>query len=1045
MLTHLYTRGRVLLVCTLLAVLGSTALFGQAVNGTISGTVTDPSGAAIAGATVTVTNTATQVARTVTTNNDGRYSVPELIVGSYDVRVSAPGFQNSVQTSVPVVVGGERVTNFSMKIGQAQETVTVEAAAAQVDTTSSAVSTLVETKQVEDLPLNGRDYTQLITLAPGVQQMTPTAPGFYGTGEDYSISGARPEGQAYLMDNTNVQDFWNHGPGSASLGTTLGMDAIAEMNIQTNTYSAQFGGAGAAINVVTKSGTNDFHGTLFEYLRNSDLDARAFYDPSQIPELRRNQFGGSLGGPVKKNKLFFFFNYEGYRNNQGLTEVATVPTAASRVVPPGPESALISQILSYYPLPTYNIVGDAGFVNEVDTQVGRENFFLGRVDYNISNSDSLFVRYVNDSGYYHDPFSGSPIPLWPETRNTANQYATIEERHIVSPQLLNLARVSLVRTDESANLTNNEPGLYFYPSNLKNGTLAITGFSPLGSSIFLPYYFVQNKFGAGDDLYWTLGRHSLRFGVDVQRVQSNLNAPGWLGGEYSFPSLQSFESASPLFFLGPLPDLLDGDRDFRELDVTPYIQDDWKINNKLTLNIGLRYEFVSNPVTDKQPLYAVTNFLTATDWTHVTNVFRNNPSLKNFDPRFGFAYSPFNDNKTVIRSGFGIFHDPIAPRTYASAYYFDPPFSSDVVIGPTFPYPNFGAAPQPSQSNGVDYNTDTTPYIMQYNFNIQREIAPATILQVGYVGSKGVHLFYQADRNPPVPVIGPDGHQQFGFLIPFVGPEPYTRENPALGYFNSAEDGANSVYNSLQVTVNRRFSHDVQGQVSYTWSHCIDDSSSTYGLEEGGFPVQDPYNMAADRGSCAFDRRHSTIASLLYQVPFHGTFPIHQLFEGWQLTGIATIHSGTPFNVGDGFDQAGTGNIFAYDRPNLNPGCTAGNIITGNVNQWFNPGCFSLPPVGELGNFGRDVLTGPFFWNIDFSTIKNTKLSERFTLQFRAEFFNIFNHTNLGLPSFGAPGIFEQGFTATGQQAISVNPVAASITSVASNMRQIQFALKLIF
>ncbi len=1035
MLTQSYVRGRALLVIALFALLGAITLWGQAVNGTIAGTVTDPSGAAIAGATVEIRNTATQSVRTVTTNAQGRFAVPELFVGNYDVRVSMAGFQNSVQTGVPVVVGGERVVDVAMKIGQAQETVTVEAAASQVDTSSSAVSTLVESKQVEDLPLNGRNYTQLITLAPGVQAMKPSAPGFYGTGEDYSIGGARPEGQAFLMDNSNVQDFWNHGPGSAVLGTTLGVDAIAEFSIQTNTYSAQFGGSGAAINAVTKSGTNVFHGTLFEYLRNSDLDARAFYDPAQIPAFHRNQFGGSIGGPIKKNKLFFFFNYEGLRNDQGLTQVAFVPTAAARV---GAATPQIAQILSYFPLPTVDIGGGVGEAFEGGTQLGNENYYIGRVDYNISSSDSIFSRYVSDRAYFHDPFSGGPIPLWPETHHTANQYATVEERHIISPELLNLARVSFVRTREGSDLTNNVDGLYFYPSNLKNGTLDITGLSPLGSSIFLPFYFVQNKFGEGDDLYWTLGRHSLRFGVDVERVQSNLNAPGWLGGEYSFSSLGQFLAGQPTFFLGPLPNMLDGDRDFREIDVNSYVQDDWKVSSKLTLNIGLRYEFVTNPVTALHPLYAITNFYTSTDWTHVPNVFRNNPSLRNFDPRIGFAYSPFSDNKTAIRGGFGIFHDPISPRTYASAYYFDPPFSSDFILFPTFPYPNFGAAPGPSQSNGVDYNTDATPYIMQYNFNIQREIFPSTILQVGYVGSKGVHLFYQADRNPPVPFIGADGQQVFGTLTPF-GIANNPRRNLALGSFNSAEDGANSVYNSLQVTVNKRFQRNVQGQMSYTWSHCIDDSSSTYGLEEGGFPVQNPYNMAADRASCAFDRRHSLIVSTLWQIPFHGAFPVHQLFEGWQVSGIATVHSGTPFNVGDGFDQAGTGNIFAYDRPNLNPGYTAGSIVTGTLNQWYNPNALSLSPVGELGNFGRNVLTGPFFWNVDFSAIKDTKLSERFTLQFRAEFFNIFNKPNWGLPNAAN---FTQ-IPGTGGGAIS--PTAGQITTLASNMRQIQFALKLIF
>jgi hypothetical protein len=1034
MLTQLYLRGRVLLV---LAAIGATALWSQAVNGTISGIVTDPSGAAIAGATVEVKNTGTQVVRTVTTNAQGRYAVPELIVGAYDVRISMMGFQNTVQTGVPVVVGGERVVDVTMKIGQAQETVTVEAQAAQVDTTSSAVSTLVETKQVEDLPLNGRNYTQLITLAPGVQSSKPAAPGFYGTGEDYSISGSRPEGQAFLMDNSNVQDFWNHGPGSAVLGTTLGVDAIAEFSIQTNTYGAQFGGAGAVINAVTKSGTNNFHGTLFEYLRNSDLDARAFYDPSQIPAFHRNQFGGSIGGPIKKNKLFFFFNYEGLRNDQGLTEIAFVPTAAARA---GASSPLIQQILGYYPLPTINLGGGIGEAFDGGTQLGNENYLIGRVDYNLSASDSIFTRYVNDRAYSHDPFSGGPVPLWPETHHTANQYGNVEERHIISPEILNLARVSFVRTREGSDLTNNEPGLSFFPDR-KNGTISITGLSPLGSSIFLPFYFVQNKFSEGDDVYWTMGRHSIRFGADITRVQSNLNAPGWLGGEYIFPSLQAFLGATPLIFLGPSPNLLDGDRDFREIDSNSYIQDDWKVNSRLTLNLGLRYEFVTNPVTALHPLYTVTNFLTSTGWTLVPNVFRNNPALKNFDPRVGFAYDPFGDHKTSIRGGFGIFHDPIAPRTYSSAYYFDPPFSSDVIVFPTFPTPKFGASPPPSQTNGVDYNTDVTPYDMQWNFNIQREIASATIVQVGYVGSRGVHLFYQADRNPPVPTIGPDGNEVFGTFAPFGGPGPNPRVNPALGYFNSAEAGANSSYNSLQVNLNRRFQKNVQGQVSYTWSHCIDNSSSTYGLE-GGFPIQNPYNAKAEVGNCIFDRRHSLVLSSLVQLPFHGSFTGHQLIEGWQVTGIATVHSGIPFTIGDGFDQAGTGNPFANDRPNLNPGYTANSITTGTLNQWFNTAAFSLPPVGEFGNFGRDVLTGPFFWNIDFSVIKNTKLSERFTLQFRAEFFNILNHANWGLPN---AGVFTQGFTATGSPVYSISPVAGQITTLAEPMREIQFALKLIF
>ena len=789
---------RALVSLALLVTAGTTSLFGQGVNGTISGTVTDPSGASVANATVEVKNRATQVTRSVKTNAQGRYSVPELIVGSYDVRVTLQGFQTSVQTGIPVVVGAERVVDVTLQIGQAQQTVTVEAQVAQVDTASSAISTLVEAKQVADLPLNGRNYTQLISLAPGVQQTpSPFPSGFYGRGNDFAVSGARPEGQAFLMDNSNVQDFWNHGPGSAVLGTTLGVESIAEFSVQTNTYSAQFGGSGAVINAVTKTGTNTFHGSLFEFLRNSDLDARAFYDPSQLPGFRRNQFGVALGGPIKKDKAFFFFNYEGLRNNQGLTEVAFVPDTAARA---GATSPLIQQLLSYYPLPTTEIGGGIGEVAQVGTQVGDEDYFIGRVDYNLSSKDSIFARYVSDRASFTDPFSGSSITLWPETHHTGNQYATVEERHIVSPSVLNLFRESFVRTREGSDLDSNLPGLSFYPGR-KNGTIDITGLSPLGSSIFLPFYFVQNKFTTGDDVYWTVGNHSIRFGGDITRFQANLNAPGWLGGQYVFTSLQGFLAAQPLLFFGPLPNESDGDRDFREIDLNGYVQDDWKVSSKLTLNMGLRYEFVTNPTTDKHPLSAITNFATATGFTGVPNVFLTNPSLKNFDPRFGFAYDPFSDHKTSIRGGFGIFHDPIEPRTYASGYYFDPPYSFVVQVFPTFPTPTL-TSPQPSQSNGVNYDTSGTPYQMQWNFNIQREIASATIFTIGYVGSRGVHLFYQRDQNPPTLTTAPDGNQAFAQLLPIFpgGPLGITtnpRINPALGPFNSATDGGNSVYNAL--------------------------------------------------------------------------------------------------------------------------------------------------------------------------------------------------------------------------------------------------------
>jgi outer membrane receptor protein involved in Fe transport len=1036
---------RALCVAAVFCFLACSLVFGQITNSAISGTVTDASGAVVAGASIQVKNVATGVTRTIISDAQGRYNALDLLVGDYEVQASIQGFQTVVRKGITLTVGSRSVIDFSLTPGQQQQTITVEAQVSQVETTSSAMSMLVEPKQVENLPLNGRNYTQLLMLAPGVQQTASTFPsGFYGRGADYSFSGARPEGQAFLMDGTNVQNFWNHGPGSAVLGTTLGVEAIAEFSAQTNTYSAQFGGAGGSINAVTKSGTNGFHGSVFEFLRNSALDSRSFTDGAKKPPFKRNQFGGAIGGPIKKDKAFFFFNYEGLRNRQGLTNIAFVPDENARLgILPGSNTPLpltpqIKTLLGYYPHMTSQTAAQAaggiGQVGVVDTQVGDENYYVARVDYNISDKDSFFARYVYDTAKYHDPFSGSAVNLWPETHNTGNHYATIEEKHLFSPTIVNLLRGGFVRTREGSDLDNNLPGLYFYTDGRKNGTIGVTGLSPLGSSIFLPFWFVQNKYSFADEVIWTKGSHSIRFGGTFERVQSNVNAPGWLGGQYVFNSLSDFLHSSPFLFFGPLQSQSDGYRDFREINFTPYIQDDWKVSKRLTLNLGVRYDWVSNPVTHKHPLSTILDYKTSTGFTVVPNVFKNNPSTRNFDPRFGFAWDPFDDHKTSIRGGFGMFHNPVVPRTYASGYYFNPPYSFVVQVFPQFPVANI-TSPLPSQSNAVNYDTPSTPYMTQWNLNIQRELPGSTILTIGYVGSRGTHLFYQRDQNPPIPTIGANGQRVFSTPGPF-GPVTNPRVNPALGPYNGAEPQANSSYQSLQVNANRRFRNNLQAQLGYTYSHCIDTSSNTYGLE-GGFPAMDPYDARRDRGSCLFDRRHTLVASALWAIPFKGKFTGHQVFEGWQIGGILTVRSGGPYTITDGFDYPGMGAAFVAPRPNLNAGRTADNITLGSPDKWFDPTAFSLPPAGQLGNLGRDNFIGPHTRNFDFSVMKDTAIpsvSEQFRIQFRAEFFNITNHPNYGQP---VGGVFVNGG--------APNPTVAQITTLRVPMRQIQFGLKIAF
>src|SRR5579875_864311 len=1010
-------------------------------SATMLGTVTDSAGAVVPNAVVQVKNVGTGQTQQVQTDAQGRYTVPDLPIGNYEAQVSAQGFRTTVRTGITLTVGAQAVVDFSLAIGQPQQTVTVEAEVSQVDTLSTAVSSHVEQQQINDLPLNGRNFTDLVTLAPGVAGGSQIGNGganlLYGTENNFSVSGARAEGQAYLLDNTDIQGFWAHGSGSGVMGTTLGIEAISEFSVLTNTYSAQFGGNGAVVNTASKSGTNSFHGSAYEFLRNSALDARNFFDGSSVPAFRQNQFGGSLGGPIKKDKLFFFVNDEELRKSLGQTVVALVPDAnAHKGIVNGVNVGVnpsIAPLLALYPLPTTTPVNGVGTVSEVDSQVGNENYLLARIDYNLSAKDSLFVRYVRDYGNIVYPFLGSPLPpRWPEVGSTANQFATIEERRVISPAVVNLLRFSFTRTRETdvEQHPDQNPALDFFPVRGQNGGVNITGLSSLGPSIYAPLLEVQNKFPLADDVIWTHGAHSLRFGATLNRVQSNFMQQGWWGGFYTFPSLTAFLQATPSLFQGPEPGLTDSSRDFREIDASGYIQDEWKVLPKLTLNIGLRYDFVTDPTTDLQPLETLIHPPFGT-FQKVSHVFASNPSLHNFDPRFGVAYDPFGDHKTAIRAGFGIFYDPIEARSYASGYYFNPPYALAFVPLPQFPNPFPGALPPPAQLVGVDYNTTQSPRMYQWNFNIQRQLTGSTTLTVGYVGSRGVHLYAARDINPVLPNVV-NGVDVFGFPSgpTKIGITSNPRLNPAGSALSSEAPVGDSNYNSLQVGLNRRFARGLQSQLSYTWSKCMDDASGTYGLE-GGIPWSNPLDGSFDRGRCLFDRPQVFRLSGVYAFPFQKNI----LVKGWQMDGNFVAQSGSPWNVTVGFDQAGDV-VAGSERPNVV--LPENKIINGSVSQWANPAAFALPAPGTLGDLQRDFLPGPGIVDFDYSIIKDTPLKERAHLQFRAEFFNILNHPNFSLPNASA---FVQGPNGTG----TPNPTFGKITSTTTNSRQIQFALKLMF
>jgi len=1096
MLMNVFFRRKVTLAILLLAGSAGVSRLGAQATGTISGIVTDTSGAAMADAAVQVRNVGTGITQSVTTDAQGRYSAPDLGIGEYEVQAAKTGFQTVVRKGITLTVGAQPVVDFNLPVGQSQQTVTVQAEVSQVETQSTAVGALVEGKQIVDLPLNGRNFTQLLTLAPGVTQIPLGAPGagstFYGNGQKYSIAGSRPSGQNYLLDDQDMTNFWNNGPGAGGLGTALGVEAIAEFQTLTNTYSTQFGGNGAVINASSRPGTNSFHGSAFEFLRNDKLEARNFFDGAKPPTFRRNQFGGSVGGPIKKDKIFFFVNYEGLRQTQIVTNLVTVPdqcahqfltsTATPGVCGPavtqtgtpfGTNPAVqqaIRNTMVLWPNTAFNelvtggVPSGTGQAFVLDPNIGTENYFLGRMDYTLSSKDQLFGRFVSDLATRN--FT-TGIPYWPETDTTRDYFVSIEERRVISPTLINSVHISFSRTWEAAAVlgsptvsggavtpgtiasSGNHPLQFFgTAAGREDGTIAtFSGLTALGASTTLPFYLVPNKYSYGDDVIWTHGAHSVKAGATATRQQENTWAPFVVGGNWTFPSLTAFMQGAVSQVQGQVSDAqnptADATKDYRYWVFGAYIEDQWKATNKLTVNIGLRYSPTTIISENKHLMYNLINpVVPGGSFVPVTTETATNPSVRNWDPRLGLAYDPFADHKTSIRASFGMFHNVIYSRDLN--YWLQPPFltaTQTSAQGLAYPllFSNLGPGNNSitvptngtlSITNGDYYGVHSTPYQMQWNLTIQREVMENTVFTIGYVGSHNLHMFIQRDFNYPQPVVGPSGRLTFSNAAGVPNP----RLDPQYNSLQLADNLADSHYDALQTSLDHRFSHGWQSQVSYTYSKSIDNGSGTYGLDGGGI-ASNPFNVALDRGLSNFNRTNNFRVSGTYNIPGKVNGFFGQVVNGWQLTGVFGYLSGAPANPTSATNRVFTGTGSNTGRPDFVSGC---NLYSGfqTLSAWFNTACFALQPQGTYGDAGRDIIIGPNLWNLDDSLTKDfkvTKVSEQFRVQFRAEAFNILNH-----PSFQNPNT-------TIFAGAALNASAGKITATNSSPRQIQLALKIVF
>jgi carboxypeptidase family protein/TonB-dependent receptor-like protein len=1021
---------RLIGVLTLLsATLGAPAASAQITAATIAGVVTDETGGVLPGVEVTVKNLATGLERSAVAATAGSYTISGLPPGVYDARATLSGFTTAVQSGIQLTVAQQANLNLTMKVGRS-ELVVVVARIALVETKSSSLSGVVDEETIEDLPLNGRNFLDLALLQPGVAAFKALP----GRGQQLNINGAGGRSNSYLLDGANMKSVAGRGLSNAA-DTTLGLDMIREFRVVTNAFSADYGRAmGGVILVVTKSGTNGFRGSAFEFFRNSTLDARNFFDTDK-PPFERHQFGFTMGGPIRKDKTFFFGGAEWLVERLGLTQVTTVPTMAARSGELWPINPIVQPYLDLFPLPNGQELGGglARFTFPFNRPTD-DTFVQMRVDHNFSSASSLFVRYAIDAAAQRLPGS---FPQFTSDGKSRNQWLTIEAKRVFGSALLNTARFSYSRLKLGDHLVAEGvgPDLAFVPGQPTIGNIQIGGIGLIGPNQTAPQTGDIDYFTFSDDVGYSKGRHFIKTGALIERVHTDRDTSGRLRGRYNFPSLQRFLAGTPSLFSGIFPGA-DIERSRRNMVFGFYVQDDVTAHARLTLNLGLRYEFYTVPTDIKGRDSALRNV--ATDREYTVGPPFENPSLKNAGPRIGVAWDISGDGRTAVRAGAGIYYDTDGPfNTPLNIASFSPPFAIPVsVADPTFPRPPFEGSGTRA-GRGVDYHV-RQPRLLTGNLNVQREVVSNLVLMVGYAGSRGSNLVQAIEGNPVVPEILPDGTKFFRPNTP--------RRNPNWESIDFRTTGGRSWYDALQLSATRRFSRGHRWEVSYTFGKTIDETqgqTASDAANSSSFP-QDPIDPQNDRGPADYDVRHVLTMNFTWELPFGQqlTGLAGALARGWQISGLGTLRSGVPFSpsISSNWSRSGNVAVGAEDRPSLRPGVRLEDIILGGPTQYFDRDAFVLQARGFVGNAGRNMLTGPGFANFDLSLAKNHTsrlLGPRGQIEVRVEVFNVFNRTNFSIPDrvvFGGAREGEAPLTTAGQ-----------ITSTVTDARQAQLGVKFRF